>query len=192
MNVFNFKHNSTLYKFISAFFLIIALCLISYILFYRNSYDIIKKGIIETEISNISRMTQDMDSKFYDLYILIYNLKKNNTIMQLDTKSEIGYGDFATIMNLSKQYVSSNSFIEDILFYLPKNNTIICSTGSFSFDSYFDKYLNNTTKNKYFWMDYLSKSNKSEVLSADTYHYLIFPDKTETKDIITIVSEIIC
>lgn len=189
MKVFSFKHRSTLYKFISAFLLIMVLCLISYILFYRNSYDFIKKNIVESEMSNISRMAQDMDSKIYDLHMLIYNLKKSSTMMQLDAKGEIGYGDFATIMNLSRQYVSSNSFIEDILFYLPLNNAIICSTGSYSFDTYFDKYLFNKTRNKYFWQDYLNKSSKAEILSADTYKYSIFPDKTETNDFIALVSD---
>ena len=117
---FRQARKSALYKLVSAFFLISVLFLTAYYIIYRNAYETIKEGIVSSEIEGIARISQDMDNKIHDLHMLVYNLQKNASVMKLDQKGRIGYEDYATLMNLSKQYVSSNLFIDEILFYLPR------------------------------------------------------------------------
>lgn len=183
------KLNNIFYKFLLAFLIIILLLLTSYIFFYKSSYNLIKDSIIDIRLHEISRFAHDMDKNMYDIYKSIYYSKSNSNFSKTEAKEINIYYYFKEIEDFITKSIAANPFIEEMLFYHEESDTIITSEGSYKFDIFFDHYLINDYRNKYFWRNYFDTSYKAKIFPAYTYYMESFNDETHSKELIAIAAE---
>lgn len=182
--------SKTFIKIFGAYMVVIIFSMSLYLYFYGNSVSFIKKNIIENETENIRQSSTTLDKGIYDIRKFIYNAGKDLSILkQLDTKDQIDYLDFDKLRSFSIQAVDSNPLLEDVIFYVPGTDYFVNHAGSFTFDKFFELNLENTSKNRYFWRDYLQRSSAEEVFPAETYYSVEANGKTVSRELIVLVSK---
>jgi two-component system, response regulator YesN len=177
------------YKYVVSFFAIVIFSLMSYLFFYFNSRAIIKEGVIESGLSQIKVISQDMDGNFFELNKTIYNFQNDLTIQSVDTSSSDAYFDYYQIQRIISQKITQQPLIDDILLYMENTDTIVNKEGAFKLDYFFENNLYHSNKNKYYWRDALKKQGTVSIYPADEYISRDFPSKINRKNLMIMVAD---
>ncbi len=188
MRMFNLILKKSYNKYLFCFLLIICLFSIAYILIYQRYQNLIKNEINSNRCEVVSRIGKDIDQNVYEVLKLIYQSKDDSDLYKIDEKDKISHFDYSMIQRYIARNTIVNSFVEDIVFYIKDDNVIINKEGSFNFDQFFERYMINSSKNKYFWKEYLNSIIKPHntgtiVFPVNTYETKVFPDKIIERDL---------
>lgn len=194
MKIFGIKMKKSFYKFLNYFMIIVCLFLISYILFYYRFQNIIIQEINDNEQQTVNRIGKDMDRNVYDVLKLVYQSKNDYDLYRIDEKDYISCFDYLALQRFISRNIITNSFIDDIIFYVKDSNYIISKEGSFNFNTFFDRYMIHPSKNKYYWKNYFNNLNihgrvQTTVFSADTYLSRNFPDQIVERNLIILAAD---
>lgn len=152
-----FKFNSV---FIKTFIILVLLCVLMMIIFYRFSTDITKKNfeekIYSTNLNIVNQISNSADVTFFNLSLLMNNtLYNKNVITGVMAPSQMDYEKNVTLTRQLKDTVDGNPLINYAIFYVVNSNKIYTSTNIISdYDDYSSKniietYISNPYDNIY-------------------------------------------
>ena len=124
---------SVLPRHLLAFVFMLLPSLASYFVFYRVAYNTIRSSIIENESSDLDRCAAAMDWDLYDLKKMILYYPRNSALLGIDMKDRMDAYDHWVLKQYNEQYSLAIPIVNDIFFYIPRDDLIVTSSGSFAF-----------------------------------------------------------